>query len=281
MEKLHLIVDLAKCIGCYNCLMACKDEYVGNNWLPYTDEQERHDQKWINPTLHESGRAPYTEVCYVTKLCQHCENAPCEKAQPDAVERRPDGIVLLDTKRARRNRDLVKSCPYGMISWNEEREIAQKCTLCAHLLDAGWKEPRCVQACPLRALSTVWCEDDAWERMAQQQHLEPLYDWNCKPRVLYRNLYKYNTLFLAGSASYRDGETERAAAGAKVRLSLNGEFLKEAETDFLGEFKIHRIPPDSGVFQLEISLEGFRTVTLDVPVEKESVGLENVVLERC
>ena len=280
METLHLIVDLEKCIGCFNCLMACKDEHVGNSWLPYTDEQQRHDEKWINPEKHENGAVPYTEVCYVTKMCQHCGNAACEKAQPEAVERRPDGIVLLDAKKAKGNRALVDSCPYGMIDWNEELETAQKCTMSAHLIDTGWREPRCVQACPLRALTSVWCTDEEFQEMAQRQYLEPLYSWASKPRVLYKNLYKYNCLFLAGSLSYLEGDVEKAAAGAKVRLSLNGELLKEVESNFLGEFKFHRIPPESGTFQLEISLEGFRPRTVDVPVGKQSVCLENLVLER-
>ena len=44
------------------------------------------------------------------------------------------------------------SCPYRVIFWNEAANIPQKCTFCAHLLDDGWSEPRCVEACPTEAL---------------------------------------------------------------------------------------------------------------------------------
>jgi Fe-S-cluster-containing dehydrogenase component len=280
MEKVHVIVDLAKCVGCYNCMVACKDEHAGNNWLPYTEEQQKHDEKWINPSKHERGKAPYTEVCYVPKLCQHCNDAPCEKACPDAVYRRQDGIVLLDTQKAKGNKALVNACPYGMISWNEELETAQKCTMCAHLLDSNWAEPRCVQACPLRALRIVRCEDAEFEKLVEDQKLKPLYDGSAKPRVLYRNLHKYNTCFIAGALSCREDGAEKAAADATVLLKLNGEVLKEVQTDFFGDFKIDRIPKNSGTFELLCSMEGYQPVRRDVTVNAESVCLDVMVFEK-
>ena len=147
MKKFHMIIDLEKCVGCFNCMLACKDEHVGNKWLPYTEEQQKHENKWICPTMTERGEAPYTEVTYVTRLCQHCDNAPCAKKYPDVFVKRSDGVMLIDYRKAK-NKDLVDACPYGMVSWNEELGCAQKCTGCSHLIDDGWKEPRCVQTCP-------------------------------------------------------------------------------------------------------------------------------------
>ena len=73
-------------------------------------------------------------------------------AAPDAVYRRPDGLVVIDPEKAKGNKALLDSCPYGAIYWNEELSLPQKCTGCAHLLDRGWSEPRCVDACPTGAL---------------------------------------------------------------------------------------------------------------------------------
>ena len=33
------VIDAAKCSGCYNCQIACKDENVGNDWSPYAKPQ--------------------------------------------------------------------------------------------------------------------------------------------------------------------------------------------------------------------------------------------------
>ena len=288
-ETMHIVHDPARCVGCFNCMVACKDEHVGNIWLPYTDQQQKHEQKWINPEKHERGTAPYTEMCFVTKMCQHCKDAPCEKAAPDALIRRTDGVVLLDAEKAKGNKGLVDACPYGSISWNEELQTAQKCTMCAHLLDDGWKEPRCVQACPLRALSVVRCEDAAFEEIIKTQGLEPLTDGSNAPRVLYRNLYKQNTCFIAGALAYRDfdadqslypGGMEKAAQEASVRLIKDECTIAEVKTDFFGEFKFDRIPPDSGVYELICSLDGYEPLICAVTVLDASPCLDVMVLQK-
>ncbi len=64
------------------------------------------------------------------------------------------------------------SCPYGVIFWNEDKQVAQKCTLCAHLLDEGWKEPRCGQACPTGALSIHRLNDTRMQELIEKEKLE-------------------------------------------------------------------------------------------------------------
>ena len=320
MDTKRLIIDLAKCVGCFNCLAACKDEFADNSWLPYTDRQKKHDQKWIDVQRHERGAAPYTEVCYVPRLCNHCENAECEKAFPDAVKRREDGIVLLDPDMAKGNKALADACPYGMISWNDELETTQKCTMCAHLLDGGWKEPRCVQACPLRAISVVSCGDEEFAAMAAVQELAPLRSVaeaqeaaqlnsmvaekgvapapgkaagraasrefaalipeESRPRVLYKNLHKYTDCFIAGALAYEADGVEHAASGALVKLNRGGEILFSVETDFFGEFRIDRIPPNSGSYELSFYLDGFDPAELRVSVAGGSVCLDVIKLEK-
>ena len=62
-----------------------------------------------------------------------------EKAgKPGAVYRRKDGIVIIDHKEAKGMRWLTNACPYGAVFWNEEADLPQKCTFCAHLLDQGF-----------------------------------------------------------------------------------------------------------------------------------------------
>ncbi len=275
MEKMHIVFDVDKCVGCYNCLLACQDEFIGNNWLPYTEAQEKHGEKWLKTTRHERGKAPITEVAFVTEMCRHCENAACEKAFPDAVIRRDDGIVLLDPQRAKGNRALTEACPYGMIKWNEERLTAQKCTMCAHLLDEGWKEPRCVQACPLRALSIVKCTDEEFAQLADRQKLKPLEAGGNKPRLVYRNLYKAQSVYIYGAVVRVENGIEKAVEGVNAVLKMNGELISSAVTDFFGEFKIDRLPKNSGTFELIIANNGVKqqSITVEVGEECPNVGV--------
>ncbi len=72
-------------------------------------------------------------------------------------------------------KDIVDSCPYGAIWWNEEKSVAQKCSFCAHLLDNGWKEPRCVQACPTGSMRLVHAEDSEMQKIIGSENLEVLH----------------------------------------------------------------------------------------------------------
>lgn len=133
MKTMHMIVDVEKCVGCFNCMLACKDEHVGNRWMPYTDEQRKHGDKWINPTSYERGKAPYTEFCFVTRTCYQCDNPACMEKFPDEIYKREDGIVIIDPQKAKGKKEIVGACPYGQIHWNEE-EIFRKNARAAHIL---------------------------------------------------------------------------------------------------------------------------------------------------
>ena len=279
MDKKHIIIDLEKCIGCFNCMLACTDEFVGNRWAPYSEKQILTGEKWIDTRRYERGKAPYTEVTFVTQTCRHCAKAACEKTFPQAIDRREDGVVLLDMKAAKGNKALVDACPYGMIKWNEELMTAQKCTMCAHLLDDGWEEPRCVQACPLRALSIVRCTDEEFTEMIDNLKLKPLEEGDNRPQVMYRNLYRLNSCFIKGAVVRKENDIIRAQEGVDVQLSLNDELIDYTKTDFFGEFKFDRLPKDSGVFKVTVKKDGFASVSKEVTVGEESQFMGELYIE--
>ena len=39
MTKYGMVIDATLCMGCDACFMACKDEFVGNDYPPYTAAQ--------------------------------------------------------------------------------------------------------------------------------------------------------------------------------------------------------------------------------------------------
>ncbi len=34
MARLSLLIDVTKCSGCFNCFLACRDEYYDNDYSP-------------------------------------------------------------------------------------------------------------------------------------------------------------------------------------------------------------------------------------------------------
>ena len=109
MKQYYMVIDVSLCHDCNNCFLACKDEHVGNQWLPYTEDQPRHGHKWMDILSTERGLFPSIDVSYLPKPCQHCQDAPCIKAYPDCISLREDGIVLIDANKARGVKGLVDS----------------------------------------------------------------------------------------------------------------------------------------------------------------------------
>lgn len=150
------VFDHARCNGCRNCQLACKDEHVDADWAPYAAPQPDTGQFWLKLDEKVRGQVPKVKVSYTVLMCQHCDNAPCIAAaqaagRPDAVYKREDGLVIVDPEKARDMPELVDACPYGAIFYNEALNLPQKCTGCAHLVDAG-EVPHCVDVCPHEAL---------------------------------------------------------------------------------------------------------------------------------
>ena len=131
------VFDSTKCNGCYGCQLACKDEHWNNEWPPYALPQPDTGHFWCRMTQTDHGQVSKVRVEYTPLFCNHCDHAPCIEAAPDAVYKRDDGLVIVDPVKAKGNRGLVDACPYGAIYYNEGLDLPQKCTGCAHLVDAG------------------------------------------------------------------------------------------------------------------------------------------------
>jgi hypothetical protein len=178
------------------------------------------------------------------------------KAGGDAISKRDDGIVIIDPVKARGRKDIVKSCPYGAIVWNEELQLPQTWIFDAHLLDSGWTIPRCQQACPTDVFEAAKIDDSAMKARAQKENLRRLHEkLGAEPRVWYRDLDRWETCFIGGSVSATvDGRVE-CVAGGLVVLLRDDAVLLEMTTDAFGDFRFERLPKDSGRYQLEIRHE--------------------------
>lgn len=277
MKKWNLIIDVEKCEDCNNCFLACKDEHVGNDWPRYALSQPLHGQRWIDILRKERGQFPLIDVAYLPMTCMHCDRAPCiQAAQNGAVYKRDDGIVIIDPEKSRGQKAVVAACPYQAIWWNDEKNVPQKCTLCAHLLDEGWKAPRCVQACPTGALCAACLEDAEMQNIVASEKLDVLHQkYNTQPRVYYKNLYRYERCFISGSVSVVRGGVSDCAAGARIRLIKNANAIDETIADSFGDFKFDNLPEKSGSYTLEIQYKDYEGKTLEVDL-KASVSIGNI-----
>lgn len=254
MKKWNLIIDVAECTNCNLCTLATMDEYVGNEWPGYSAPMPLHGHRWIDILQNERGQTPVVDVAYVPTMCNHCDNAPCIKADnTGAIRKRADGIVVIDPQKAKGQRHLVDACPYGHIWWNEELELPQAWPFDAHLLDQGWPHTRGHQSCPTGAMRAIQCEDDEMARLVREQELEVLKsELGTKPRVYYRNLWRYTKCFIAGTVSAEEDGLVECVEGAKVKLVKDGAHVAETATDNFGDFRFDRLDEGSGRYVVEI-----------------------------
>ena len=265
MKKWNMIIDVAECTNCNLCTLATMDEYVDNNWPGYSKPMPRHGHKWINILQKERGQLPMIDIAYVPTMCNHCDNAPCMTAGGGAVVKRDDGIVLIDPVKAIGRKDLVEACPYGHIWWNEEHQVPQLWPFEAHLIDQGWRQTRGQQSCPTGAMRAVKVEDDEMARIAVAQGLEVLKpELGTKPRVYYKNLWRYSKCFIGGTVSAEIDGVVDCVEGASVCLRKDGCVIAETTSDNYGDFKFDQLVENSGRYTVEIVANGGIKKAIDV-----------------
>ncbi len=264
------VIDVSICNGCYCCQIACKDEHVGNKWPPYAWSQPDTGQFWMKLNEYIQGTVPKVKMHYLPMMCMHCDAAPCMQACPvaGAIYKREDGLVIIDPEKCNGCRNCVDACPYGVIYFNEESNIAQKCTGCAHLLDEGWQEPRCVDACPTHALR-FGEESELKELIQKGEVLKP--EAKAKPRVYYLNI---PGKFIGGNVF--DPKKEEVVIGAACTLveKSSGEKFTTS-TDGFGDFWFENLR--AGMFSLDIEWEGKKKKIENID-SGDSVNLGSIAL---
>lgn len=211
----------------------------------------------------ERGDYPKVKVDYIPTPCMHCNNPPCVDAALDgAAYKRDDGIVIFDPGKAKGQKEIAHACPYRVVFWNEELQLPQKCTLCAHLLDKGWKQPRCVESCPTDAkifgdLDDPNSEISKLKASGNYKDLHP--EYKTAPKIQYANLPKR---FIAGEVVRADNKDE-CAQGVKIRLEKAGAEVGTTQTDIYGDFEFDGLEKGAD-YSVSVVLDGYVTRTFTV-----------------
>ncbi len=183
------LIDIANCIGCRACQVACKQ------WNEKDGEQTELDDQlgFQNPAtlsantftliaFHEMVNAEKpggVETAHVMQRCLHCLQPACVSACPTtALYRQTDGPVSYNESDCIGCRYCMLACPWDVptAEWNSRSPKISKCTHCADralqppavsfngqaapaLSEQGARQfadtmaiPACVKACPADAL---------------------------------------------------------------------------------------------------------------------------------
>jgi len=177
MARWGMVIDLKRCIGCYSCVIICKQDH----FLP-------PDMFWNRLVIGETGEYPQVTKHVYPVLCNHCKEAPCVKGCPSgAMIKRDDGIVAVDSDKCVGCTYCVIACPYQQPVFHASNSAAYfagqgltelevigkelypiqpgtvvKCNFCAERIDEGLciglkpgadrvATPSCVNNCPAKA----------------------------------------------------------------------------------------------------------------------------------
>lgn len=263
-----IAIDISRCSGCGSCFLACKDEHIGNDYAPLSAAQPRHGHRWLDIKEVEQGEDSKVKVDYIPIMCQHCKEPACAKTAPEgAVITREDGPVLFDPEKTVGRRDIMENCPYGAVYWNEEKNIPQKCGMCAHMLDGGAQAPRCVEACPTNAMFFGDIDDPESEiskYVAVHGDFTALYpEMDAKPSVLYREL---PAPFITGEVMLEDAP-EACCEGAGVSCKCECGDICKTETDFMGDFQFKGLK-EGGRYTMTVSYPGYESAAVEITADK-------------
>jgi Fe-S-cluster-containing dehydrogenase component len=144
MRRVALTVDRQLCWGCKTCEVACKQENRPKDGVKLIHVCE-DGPRMVDGKL---------DFVYQVNLCRHCDDPPCADACPaEAICKRADGIVILDEAQCTGCQICIGACPYDAIAFDDQKEIARKCNLCHHRVDAGLMPACADNVCPAHCIS--------------------------------------------------------------------------------------------------------------------------------
>jgi Fe-S-cluster-containing dehydrogenase component len=141
MARYGMVIDTRRCIGCMDCVVACKTE----NEVP-----EGLNRDWI--ACDTRGTFPALHMEIRSERCNHCDNPPCVTCCPTGASHveEPGRIVLVTPGMCIGCKACLSACPYDARFVNPAG-YADKCTFCIHRVKEGL-DPACVAVCPARCM---------------------------------------------------------------------------------------------------------------------------------
>ncbi len=152
IQSPSILTDVTKCIGCEECVTACKKA----NGLTLEDTPPRRGgtadglsaERWTT-IIRKPGNH------FVRKQCRHCLHPACVSVCPvGALQKTAEGPVIYDKSLCMGCRYCMMACPFGIphYEWSAVAPSVRKCILCYPSLKSGkLSAPACVTACPTKA----------------------------------------------------------------------------------------------------------------------------------
>jgi Fe-S-cluster-containing dehydrogenase component len=180
-EPLATLIDISRCIGCEECVYACKDANAHKfpkpekpfpkmvpARVPVEDWSEKRDvtdrltpYNWLY-IQYATGVKDGKEITLtIPRRCMHCQNPPCVKLCPwGAAKQEPNGLSRIDSGICLGGSKCKAVCPWDIpqrqtgvglyldiLPAFAGNGVMYKCDRCYQKLEKG-EQPACIEACP-------------------------------------------------------------------------------------------------------------------------------------
>jgi len=177
MTRFAMAIDTRTCVGCTDCVLACKTE----NNVP-----DGFCRDWINQALQ--GQMPNLRLTITSERCNHCDRPPCVTCCPTGASHVQEfgKVVLVDHARCIGCKACLAACPYGARFIHPDG-YADKCTFCIHRVEKGL-DPACVAVCPTHSIHFGDLDDPDSEvsrLVGSRPHFVLKPDAGTQPRIFY------------------------------------------------------------------------------------------------
>ena len=177
MARFGMVIDTVRCVGCMDCVVACKTE---------NDVPEGFNRDWIATDV--TGEFPTLHMEIRSERCNHCDEPPCVSCCPTGASHVHDvgGVVLVDADKCIGCKGCIASCPYGARFIHPDG-YADKCTFCIHRVEQGLL-PACVAVCPTHCMHFGDLDDpnsEVSQLLASRNHHVLMPEAGTKPRIFY------------------------------------------------------------------------------------------------
>ena len=142
MTRYAMVIDTRTCIGCGDCVVACKTE----NKVP-----EGLNRDWVVEATR--GTYPNLTTEFRSERCNHCSNPTCVTLCPTGASHlwKDTNIVLVEPEKCTGCKACIAACPYDARLVMHPEGYIDKCTFCHHRVEEGL-DPACVSSCPTRCM---------------------------------------------------------------------------------------------------------------------------------
>jgi hypothetical protein len=97
------------------------------------------------------------------------------------------------------------------------------------------------------------------------------------PRVYYKNLYRWEKVFVSAGVAFKD--TDECAEGAKVTVTAGGAKVGEGVVNNYGEFVVDKLEPGTEC-EVVIEAAGYKPLSAKARLDK-CLNLGQLFLERA